>query len=153
MQAEPGLDENDFPLLRTTDAGYAYRLCEETMRPAVVTLWGRWPEKKVKAEMMRAVVDGEMQSVLDRGTRVGLVSVLWSETCCEIAQLFIEPKHQGRGLGRSTVDRIIHQASRRASRPVIARVLLTNPARAFWEKVGFRVVDTTAEHHLLERRT
>jgi GNAT superfamily N-acetyltransferase len=95
---------------------------------------GRWQEDKVKAEKMRAVADHEVQAVMDRGTRAGLVSVMWSGTCCEIAQLFIEPKHQGRGLGRSTVDRIVHQASQRASKPVIARVLVTNPARAFWEK-------------------
>jgi len=153
MKAEPGLDENDFPLLCTEDVDYACRLCEETMQASVVALWGRWQEDKVKAEMMRAVVHGELQAVMDGGKRAGLVSVLWSETCCEIAQLFIEPKHQGHGLGRSTVDSIVHRAALRASKPVIARVLLTNPARAFWEKLGFRLLDTTTEHHLLERRT
>ena len=152
MGTEPALDERDFPLLRAEDAGYAYNLCEATMREAIVALWGHWQEDKVKAEMLRAVSQGEYQAVLHEGARVGLVSVLWDETCCEVAQLFVEPKFQGQGAGRLTVDRVVRMAEIRARRPVIARVLITNPARRFWEKQGFLLVDSTAQHHLLERR-
>jgi len=121
------------------------------MREPAVALWGHWPRKRLTAEILRAVADGEYQAVMKAETRVGVVSVLWSETCLEIAQLFIEPKHQRRGVGRSTVSHIVRQALR-TRKPVIARVLVTNPARAFWERVGFTVVDSTDEDHLLEHR-
>jgi hypothetical protein len=32
---------------------------------------------------------------------------------------------------------------------VIARVLVTNPVLAFWEKAGFSLVESTDDHHLL----
>ena len=120
------------------------------MRQPVEALWGRWREDEVRGEIVRAVTEGEYQAIMDGDTRVGVMSVLRSETCCEIAQLFIAPRYQRRGFGRASVDHVV-DAVQRTRKPVIARVLITNPARAFWEKMGFAVVDTTDEHHLLQR--
>ena len=144
--------DRDLALLRPEDIGYAYNLCEATMRDSIVALWGHWPEDQVKEEMLRAITKGEYHAVIHEGARVGLVSVLWDETCCEIVQLFIEPKFQRRGAGRLTVDGIVHQAALRGGRSVIARVLVTNPARSFWEKAGFVLVDSTTDHHLMEHK-
>jgi N-acetylglutamate synthase-like GNAT family acetyltransferase len=137
------------PLLGPEDAAYVYDLCETTMRGPVVSLWGRWPEDEIRAEILRTLEAGEYQVIEHGDLRAGVVSVVWDETCCEIMQLFIDPKYQGRGLGTSTVERVVREALR-VRKPVIARVLVTNPARAFWEKVGFVIVDSTDEHHLLQ---
>ena len=134
--------------LRPDDAAYVYQLCEATMRPYVVALRGRWDEGEVRSEILRDLTDGCYRAVLAGDARVGVVSVAWSETCCEIVQLFIDPKHQRRGFGASTVDMIVREAQL-ARRPVIARVLVTNPALAFWEKAGFSLVESTDDHHLL----
>src|SRR5688572_25560989 len=112
MRTEPVLSERDFPLLHAEDADYVYRLCEATVRQPVVALWGHWPEDQLRSEIVRAVAGGEYQAVMQGEARVGVVSVPWDETCCEIAQLFIEPEHQLRGAGRSTVDSVVRQALR-----------------------------------------
>jgi GNAT superfamily N-acetyltransferase len=121
------------------------------MRAAVVAAFGQWPADDIKAEIARAASAGELQVIVKGGVRVGLVSALPSETCWEIVQLFVEPAHQRGGVGRATVNGIVRQAARER-KPVIARVLVTNPALAFWQRMGFTVVDSTDEHHLLERR-
>lgn len=151
MPEGSGHGEFEFLLLDLADTGYVYDLCETTMRVAVVAAWGRWPADEVKAEIVRATSAGELHAIVDGNARIGVVSALPSETCWEIVQLFIEPAHQRSGVGRSVVDGIVRQASR-SNKPVIARVLVTNPALVFWQRMGFTVVDSTVEHHLLERR-
>ena len=118
------------------------------MHEAVVALGGRWDEDAVKAGILQDLADGSYRAVIAGNARVGVVSVAWSETCCEIAQLFIEPKNQRQGYGALTVNTIVQQA-RRARKPVIARVLITNPALTFWKKVGFSLLESTDDHHLL----
>jgi GNAT superfamily N-acetyltransferase len=59
-------------------------------------------------------------------------------------QLFILPAHQGQGVGRHLVENLIAEAAH-AGLPIRLRVLRVNPARLFYEKLGFVVTESTPE--------
>lgn len=59
--------------------------------------------------------------------------------------------HRRRGIGSHVLAGILDEAQR-AQRPVILRVLRSNPrARAFYNRHGFTVTEETETHYYMER--
>jgi len=80
------------------------------------------------------------------GADVGLLKVRREGDPWELMQVQLAPEWQGRGLGRALVERILAEAaSARAS--VELDVLVANPARRLYERLGFRVVATEGASH------
>lgn len=77
--------------------------------------------------------------VLVGDTPAGAVSVLDREEGLHLANLHLLPAYQGRGLGTALVQEIQAQA-RSANRRLTTKVLKVNPARAFYERLGFRIL-------------
>lgn len=69
--------------------------------------------------------------------KAGAVKFLQSHEQLEILQLQIEPKCQGRGLGRNVVLKLLALA---AKRPVRLTVLKGNPAFNLYQSLGFQVI-------------
>jgi ribosomal protein S18 acetylase RimI-like enzyme len=69
----------------------------------------------------------------------GAVAGFLAGTSDEITWMYIDPALQRRGVGRALVRHVLA----RASGPVRLEVLDGNPARAFYERLGFVVESTT----------
>jgi ribosomal protein S18 acetylase RimI-like enzyme len=83
------------------------------------------------------------------GQPVGLVKVIRSQEQWKLLQLQVLPPHQGRGIGTGVVLGVLKQA-RAANVPVVLTVLKGNPAKRFYERVGFLVVGE--REHVYEMR-
>jgi GNAT superfamily N-acetyltransferase len=79
--------------------------------------------------------DGEVWVAELDGAVAGFVA--W--TADEITWMYVDPAVQRRGVGRALVGHVLS----RATGPVRLEVLDGNPARAFYERVGFVVEATT----------
>jgi GNAT superfamily N-acetyltransferase len=67
----------------------------------------------------------------------------------EVMQLQITPTHQGYGIGKMVLERVI-QWSVGANKPVPLTVLKANPAKALYLRLGFTLVDEDEyEFHML----
>ena len=64
-------------------------------------------------------------------------------THMHLDQLFLLPEYQGRGIGSKLVEDVLRVA-RIKNLPVKLWVLQVNPARRFYEHMGFQVVEQTA---------
>lgn len=65
-----------------------------------------------------------------------------------LANIRIAPQWQRRGLGAQLVETVVADA---APLPVELGVLRVNPARALYERLGFRVVEETPTHFRMRR--
>ncbi|PZC49930.1 MAG: amino-acid N-acetyltransferase [Chloroflexi bacterium] len=78
--------------------------------------------------VLRDVQDGREQIVA-----AGALHIEWKDLA-EVKSLVVDPKQQGRGLGRVVVEALLDEAGRLGLRTVFA--LTTTPA--FFERVGFQ---------------
>ncbi len=70
------------------------------------------------------------------GKTVGLVRGVYDGSRAMIHLLSVHPEHQGRGIGRALVERIVKRFEGRGAPSVSATI--TRDSLGFWEEVGFR---------------
>jgi len=73
--------------------------------------------------------------------RVGLLKAYSDTDCWHIVQVQVGREFQGRGMGASAVKKIITSASRE-KKDVALSVIVGNPARALYSRLGFKTLDT-----------
>ena len=61
----------------------------------------------------------------------------------------VHPDFQRQGLGTRLIGDLMARA-RDSSRPLTLRVLVVNPARDLYARLGFVVTETTREYHFME---
>jgi ribosomal protein S18 acetylase RimI-like enzyme len=60
----------------------------------------------------------------------------------EVFTLYVDPDHQGQGIGRRLLLHLFGRLLRRSQRSALVWVLRDNPARFFYERLGGRLVAT-----------
>ncbi|WP_376088664.1 GNAT family N-acetyltransferase [Roseomonas sp. CCTCC AB2023176] len=96
---------------------------------------GRFDPERARAMLRRRFDPATMRLVLVDGDLAGCVDVAPRGDHVEIGLFYLEPAHQGRGLGRSVLDAIL------AERPGLSHrleVLKGSPAQRFYARAGFR---------------
>ncbi|MFN3648498.1 MAG: GNAT family N-acetyltransferase [Armatimonadota bacterium] len=118
------------------DYAFIYRLRRETLRRCLDELGMPGEERgpfcaRFDVTRHRLVYAGAQDPA-------GAISVLERERELHLTNLHLLPAYQGRGLGAALVREVQAQA-RATRRRVTTQVLKVNPARAFYERLGFRV--------------
>lgn len=131
------------------DADFIYLVVETTMRAYIEQVWGSFSEEKTRENVASSIAAGNYSIIEVDGRDAGVFCVEREETHIQLAQIFILPSHQNRGLGTSLVRGLIEEA-RAAAKPLRLRVLSVNPARKLYEREGFRVTATTPERYYME---
>lgn len=116
------------------------------MREYVEALWGEW-----LPDVTRASFRPDLTQIIQfDGTDIGCIEVTEEPSVLFLGKLFISPNHQNRGVGSFLLSRLIVRADE-GGQLIRLRVLRTNPARRFYERHGFGVVETTDERFIMER--
>ena len=134
-----------------TDAEFIYRVIESTMRRYVEQTWGRFSEELTRKPIADMVGAGTCSIIELDGQDIGVISVERHADHIQLAQLFIQPSHQNRGIGTAILRSLVREA-REAGKPVRLRILAVNPVRRLYEREGFRVCSTTPERIYMELR-
>jgi len=128
------------------DYGFIYRLRRDTLACYLDEIALR-PEERGPFYARFDVTRHRVISVGD--TPAGAVSVVDRAEGLHLANLHLLPAYQGHGLGTAVVREIQQQAAS-AGRRLTTQVLKVNPARTFYERLGFRIDgDLGLRHHLL----
>lgn len=141
------------PMLRSAtsaDAGLFYRVTRETMHEHIVATWGAWDEERVQRESREDSASPHAQVVLVDGEEAGLLFVERDAAQLTVQQIYLLPRFQRRGIGRRLMLGLIDEAGR-AAVPLRLRVLRVNPARQFYEKLGFVVTASGPDFMSMER--
>ena len=133
------------------DFEYLYCLNDVTMRAYAEQTYGPWDEavaRRIFAERWRPA---STRIVLVNGQAAGMLEVLTDETGVRLANIRVAPEYQGQGIGTRLVSEVLRDAHQRGL-SVTLRVLKVNPARRFYERLGFAVVSETRTHYEMEAR-
>ena len=119
-----------------------WQLLSQTMRPYVQATWG-WDESDQRERFGASLDPCACQVIELGGVAAGGLRVDYATTPIRLLNIQILPEFQRQGLGSLIITAVLQQA---ADRPVWLQVLKVNPARALYERLGFRVTGETETH-------
>jgi GNAT superfamily N-acetyltransferase len=147
----PMKDSVAFTLRPSTveDAPLFYRLIDQTMRGFIVETWGRWDEERVRRE---TAIDSALpgaQVVQVGDVAAGVWVVERSASYIQLEQIYLLPEYQNLGIGTALLKQLTGESDR-THIPVRLRVIAVNPAKRFYEGLGFVVTETKPEFFWME---
>ena len=132
------------------DAQLFYSVIDRTMREFILATWGRWDEARVQSEAQvhSRLLNAQIIEVDRLG--IGVLRVARHPTHIELEQIYLLPEYQRLGIGTALINRLIAEA-KESIVPVRLQVLVVNPAKQFYEQLGFVVTETTPEFFDMEK--
>lgn len=124
------------------DAELVYRVTEACMRGYAEQMWGRWDEARARSAFDPAT----HQIIQYQGVDVGVLEHISDPERITVESLYVIPGYQNRGVGANVLQALMGDAAA-ADKPIDLTVLVVNPARRFYERLGFSVVQSTSERH------
>jgi ribosomal protein S18 acetylase RimI-like enzyme len=127
---------------RNTDAELFYDVTEQTMRVHVIAAGGAWDEERTRRETAEDSVSPSASVIVVGAVDAGILIVERLPREIRLCELCLFPSYQGRGIGRSLVSALQKEAAARCV-PLRLHVLKVNPAKRFYERLGFGVEEET----------
>ena len=122
-----------------------------TIRPWVEVMFESWNPEMAHDSIQDDVVNGRASMVLLDERVAGLIAIRDERERLHLEKIYIHPDFQRQGLGTRLIRDLMARA-RDSSRPLTLRVLVVNPARDLYARLGFVVMETTREYHFMEWR-
>lgn len=132
------------------DLAYAWRLYEQLMRARTEALMP-WRAERQREVVENALDSGGMRMIAAEGAVCGWLHVLEGVDGIELHQLYVAPERQNRGIG-SAILKDLQARAAAAGRPLRLNVLINNPARRLYERLGFRIERSDAVKHYMAWR-
>ncbi len=129
------------------DYPFLYDLHVATMKCYVAQTWG-WDDAVQQAMFRDNFTPERTRIVMVDGRAVGVFATERRPAEWFVWAIAIEPKIQGRGLGAALLRDQLATAARDGL-PTRLQVLLVNPARQLYERLGFAIVGETPTHYLM----
>jgi ribosomal protein S18 acetylase RimI-like enzyme len=132
------------------DAPLFYSTIDLTMREFILATWGRWDEARVQQEAIDDSTSPHAQVIQIDQMAVGVWQVEQHATHLQLIQIYLLPAYQRLGIGTELINSLITTAQQ-SQLPIRLRVMAVNPAKKFYEKFGFRDIETTPEFFTMEK--
>jgi ribosomal protein S18 acetylase RimI-like enzyme len=132
------------------DAPLFYSVIDRTMREFIINTWGTWNEERVQREANEDSRSPNAQVVEIDNISVGVFSVERYPTHIQLEQIYLLPEYQRMGIGTALLKTLISEAEQ-LEIPVRLRVMAVNPAKSFYERLGFVVTKVTSEFLFMEK--
>lgn len=134
------------------DAPLFYAVIDRTMREFIIATWGAWSESRVQEESREDSSSPNAQVILVGNVTVGVLLVERHSTHIQLEQIYLLPEYQRLGIGTALMNNIIVEADQHKI-PIRLRVMAVNPAKRFYEQLGFVVTEVTPEFFFMEKVT
>jgi ribosomal protein S18 acetylase RimI-like enzyme len=108
-----------------------------------------WTAERLRAQFHKEISLANCWVISAEGVKAGYVSIEDRRTYWYIDAIAIVPNYQRRGVGAAAIRDVMLEAGRI---PIRLQVLLTNPARALYRRLGFRVIGGDKLRELMEWR-
>lgn len=128
------------------DEAFLWRLNQLAYEDVVTAQFGGWDPVKQRTFFDNKLKTQSYLLIVGDDGPVGAVTKTWEEEALRLLELLILPEHQNRGIG-TRVLRQLQDEARSRQRPLLLQVLHLNQARRLYERLGFRVMETTETHY------
>ena len=132
------------------DVSFIAELIERTMRSYVEQTYGSYSRELTLESVEPRVAAGHFSIVELEGRSIGAIAVEREPTHIQLAQLYVLPEQQNRGIGTRLLRELAREAQA-AGKPLRIRVLAVNPARRLYAREGFVAYAETPERVFMER--
>jgi ribosomal protein S18 acetylase RimI-like enzyme len=139
----------NFQLAAEDNFAYIYGLCESTMRSYVEADLGDCFEKVARPTIQKLIQHGKFSRIYADDVLVGAVAHERLETHIQLEEIYLEAARQNQGLGTQILKHFVDQSSL-LELPIRLHVLSSNPARRFYERLGFSITRSTPEVNYME---
>jgi ribosomal protein S18 acetylase RimI-like enzyme len=137
---------------RKVDAGLFYDVTEQTMRVHIIAAGGAWDEERRREETTEVSLDPNASVVVVGSVDAGILLVERLPNEMHLHILYLFPSFQGLGIGSTLVSSLQREAAERQV-PLRLMVLRVNPAKTFYERLGFRVEEETEHFCCMQHAT
>ncbi len=117
---------------------FALHLYLLTMRPYMQEL-GVWDEQQQRASFAAQWKREEARIISVDGNDVGWLQVAELPTEIRLQKFFVSPEYQRSGIGSEVLSNLL-AIWRSTGKKIVLKVLKNNPARRFYERLGFSVI-------------
>jgi GNAT superfamily N-acetyltransferase len=132
------------------DVEFARGLHAACYREVVIEQFGGW-DPALQAEFFQQKWgEGGFDIVELDDVPIGIVATQLRPDHLFVAEIQIDPSHQGRGIGTVIMGELIAEATSRRI-PVRLQVLRRSRARRWYERLGFAQTGESSTHLMLER--
>jgi ribosomal protein S18 acetylase RimI-like enzyme len=133
----------------SSDARFFYDVTEKSMRAHVIAAGGVWEEEGRRKEVAEDILNPDASVIMIGEIDAGILCVERKPDEIRLQTLYLLPSYQARGVGSSIVSALQKEAVARCV-PLRLHVLKVNPAKHFYDRVGFSVEEET-EHFFYMR--
>ncbi len=112
----------------------------------VVSTFGRFEEERHQRHCEECWERGNINIVRIDGTSVGMIQLAEGADSIELCEIQLHPNHQGKQLGQTLVRDVIHRSIASDKKLVLSTGLKNVRAKAFYERLGFRVTGQSDTH-------
>jgi ribosomal protein S18 acetylase RimI-like enzyme len=136
---------------REEDSAFLFACYKQAMRDYVEQAWG-WDEAFQRASFAEHLPWRRFEMIVVDGAPVGGLCVREAADEIELEMFILAPRVQRMGIGSDVLIGLMRRA-REEKRRLSLSVLKVNPARALYERLGFRMVGEHAETVEMEMST
>lgn len=120
------------------DIEWLYSIHVLTMRDAIAATWG-WDERRQRREFEERRRRCAIWIAAADGRDAGSVWLQTSRRYAYVANLYVVPDLQGRGIATAVLTEVIAAAARSAARVELSLLAVNGGARRLYERLGFVV--------------
>lgn len=146
------MNEPERPILRQateSDSEFAYHVKRAAFREYVEQTWG-WDEGWQRRYHATHFDPSDVQIITYQGVEVGWLEVRREREAIQVANIYISPEYQNRGIGSFLLKEVLLDADQRGV-PIKLGVFKVNTrAQQLYKRLGFRIVSETDVHYLME---
>ena len=88
--------------------------------------------------------------IVDSGEQAGTLKYRELSDVIEVIQIQVHPKNQGKGLGKTVMEKVIGW-SKQKHKKIALTVLKDNPAKLFYQRLGFKITGEDEYEFHMER--
>lgn len=127
----------------------------EELRRAVyqdlfMAVWGSWDEEGHTRQFTACWQRGHIAVIEVEHRRVGMIQLLEIGDAIEIAEIQVQPSHQGRGIGTGVLMDVMARGHAERKRLVLRTSVENHRAIALYERLGFQHVSRSDTHVHME---
>ncbi len=133
-----------------SDLDFIIKLKELGMKWYIEKLYG-WDEKIQKEKTLEELNKyiNDMKIVMVNNTDAGITTFSEFEDCFQVGLTMIHPDYQNKGIATKIISGYIEIAKAKKKR-IIIKTFKENPAQRLYQRLGFKIYETTESHLLLD---
>jgi ribosomal protein S18 acetylase RimI-like enzyme len=137
----------EIELRQTTadDVDFLWDVFRVSTKDYITQTRGEWNEQREESQFRHQLDLSAVQVIRSNDLEVGFLMAPIQDGARWIHTICIIPEHQNRGIGTEVIRSVIAEAQTQKT-PLCLSVLIVNPARRLYERLGFVVIEETKHH-------